>query len=131
MIKREDQKIKLRVVFDASAMSSSGKSLNDLLHVGPKLQTHITALLHRSRFNRYIFTADICKMYRQIKINTDDRQYQHIFWRSSPLEPLREYELTTITYGITSSPYQAIRVLHKLEQDDGHVYSSVAGVLSI
>lgn len=95
--------------------------MNDLLHVGPKLQTDISDLLHRSRFNKYIFTADICKMYRQIKINPEDCQYQHIFRRATPLEPLRDYELTTITYGLTSSPFQAIRLLHELEQNDGHI----------
>ncbi|XP_050055781.1 LOW QUALITY PROTEIN: uncharacterized protein LOC126549715 [Aphis gossypii] len=130
VVKRNGAKMKLRVVFDASAKSSSGKSLNDLLHVGPKLQTDITDLLHRCRFNHYIFTADICKMYRQIKINTEDCQYQHIFWRATPLEPLRDYELTTITYGLTSSPFQAIRVLHELEQNDGHLYPSTRDVLS-
>jgi len=130
VVKRDGPKIKLRVVFDASAKSSSGKSLNDLLHVGPKLPTDITDLLHRSRFNQYIFTADICKMYRQIKIHTEDCQYQHIFWRATPLEPLRDYELTTITYGLTSSPFQAIRVLHELEQNDGHRYPTTANVLS-
>ncbi|XP_060878440.1 uncharacterized protein LOC132950858 [Metopolophium dirhodum] len=124
VVKRNGQKLKLRVVFDGSAKSSSGKSLNDLLHVGPKLQTDITDLLHRSRFNQYIFTANICKMYRQININKEDCQYQHILWRATPLEPLREYELMTITYGLTSSPFQAIRVLHELEQNDGHLHPS-------
>ncbi|CAI6376006.1 unnamed protein product [Macrosiphum euphorbiae] len=130
VVKRDGPKMKLRVVFDASAKSSSGKSLNDLLHVGPKLQTDITELLHRSRFNQYIFTADICKMYRQIRIHTEDCQYQHIFWRATPQEPLRDYELTTITYGLTSSPFQAIRVLHELEQNDGHLYPTTGNVLS-
>lgn len=41
IVKRDGQKIKLRVVFDASASTSSGKSLNDLLYVGPKLQSPI------------------------------------------------------------------------------------------
>lgn len=78
VVKLDNQNIILRVVFDASATSSSGKSLNDLLHVGPKLETNITDLLHRSRFNQYIFTADICKMNRQIKVKTGYCQYQHM-----------------------------------------------------
>lgn len=32
---------KLRVVFNASSRSSSGVSLNDILHSGPKLQTNL------------------------------------------------------------------------------------------
>lgn len=32
-------------------------------------------------------------MYRQIKTNATDGQYQHIVWRNSPSENLRDYEL--------------------------------------
>ncbi|CAI6372031.1 unnamed protein product [Macrosiphum euphorbiae] len=45
VVKRIGPTIKIRVVFDASAKSSKGKSLNDLLHVGPKLQTDISDLV--------------------------------------------------------------------------------------
>ncbi|XP_022166687.1 uncharacterized protein LOC111031163, partial [Myzus persicae] len=130
VIKRSDKTIKLRVVFDASAVSSTGKSLNDMLHVGPKLQNDISDLLHRCRLHKYMFTADICKMYRQIKIHPDDCQYQHIVWRNAVSDPLQDYELTTVTYGVTSSPYQAIRVLHSLEETDGHRYPCASNILS-
>ncbi|CAI6357679.1 unnamed protein product [Macrosiphum euphorbiae] len=130
VIKQENNKIKLRVVFDASAKSSSGVSLNDILHVGPKLQTDISDLLHRCRLHKFMFTADICKMYRQITVIPEDRQYQHIIWRPHIERPLLEYELNTITYGISSSPFQAIRVLHQLEREEGSKYPSVANTLS-
>lgn len=105
VVKRTEQNIKLRVVFDASAISSTGKSLNDMLYVGPKLQNDIFELLHRCRCHKYMFTADICKMYRQIKIHPNDCQYQHIVWRYTASDPLQDYELTTVTYDVTSSPY--------------------------
>lgn len=44
VIKHENKKIKFREVFDASAKSSSAISVNDILHVGPKLQTDISDL---------------------------------------------------------------------------------------
>jgi len=128
--KHDNNKIKLRVVFDASAKSSSGVSLNDILHVGPKLQTDISDLLHRCQLYKFMFTADVCKMYRQIKVVPEDRQFQHIIWRTHIELPLFEYELNTITYGITSSPFQAIRVLHQLEMEEGNKYTSVANTLS-
>lgn len=83
VVKYDGDKLKLRVVFDASAKSKIGKSLNELLHVGPKLQTDISDLLFRCGTKRYIFTADICKMYRQIKINENNCVYQNIVWRYS------------------------------------------------
>lgn len=60
VVKHDGDKLKLRVVFDASAKSKTGKSLNELLHVVPKLQTDISDLWFRCRTKRYIFTADIC-----------------------------------------------------------------------
>jgi len=130
VVKRNGTNIKLRVVFDASAASTSKCSLNDLLYTGPKLQSDITQILHRCRLRRYMFTADICKMYRQIQIHSDDRTYQHIVWRNSPSDELQDYELTTVTYGVSASPYQAIRVLHQLEHDDGHKFPLARKILS-
>lgn len=64
VIKQDNNKIKLHIVFDASAKSSSGISLNDILYMGPKLQSDISELLNRCRLYKYMFTTDICKMYR-------------------------------------------------------------------
>lgn len=127
--KRQGGNFNLRVVFDASARASSGQSLNDL-YIGPKLQQNITDLLLRCRLHKFMFTADVCKMYRQIKVNEGDRVYQHIFWRNSPHEPLKKFELNTVTYGVSSSPFQAIRVLQQLEHDNGHEVVHAKTVLS-
>ncbi|KAF0704944.1 Uncharacterized protein FWK35_00037405, partial [Aphis craccivora] len=119
VVKWENGKMKIRVVFDASAKSSSGFSLNDCLATGPKLQSDITDILLRSRFYKYLFIADIEKMYRQIRVNDADCAYQHILWRNSPNEEVKEYELCTITYGVNAAPYLAIRCLHQLDSDCG------------
>ncbi|CAB0029775.1 unnamed protein product [Trichogramma brassicae] len=50
---------KLRVVFNASQKGSNGKSLNDLLLPGPKLQGDITLILTRWRFFKYAFTVTL------------------------------------------------------------------------
>lgn len=130
VVKSVNQRIKLRVVFDASARTSSGTSLNDIVFTGQKLQQDISTLLMSCRLQRYMFMADICKMYRQIRMDPEDRQYQHILWRNNPSEPLLEYALSTITYGVACSPFQAIRVLHQLEIDEGFRYPAAKHVLS-
>lgn len=84
VLKSDGDVSKIRVVFDASAATSSGKSLNDVLCIGPKLQADLRDILLCSRMHKYIFTADIVKMFRQILIHPEDRLYQHIFWRDSP-----------------------------------------------
>lgn len=77
-----------------------------------------------------MFTADICKMYRQILISPRDRDYQHIPWRNSPSKALCEYDLYTVTYCVTSSPYQANHFLHQLELDEGQKYPAAKKILS-
>jgi len=45
---------------------------------------------------------------------------QRILWREKPNDELREYRLTTVTYGITSAPYLALRTLLQLASDEEH-----------
>ncbi|XP_037824981.1 uncharacterized protein LOC119613110 [Lucilia sericata] len=105
---------KLRVVFDASCPSSSQKSLNDLLMVGPTIQDELYKILLRFRLHRFALTADIVKMYRQVLIDSQDRKFQYILWRNSEEEEIRTYHLNTVTYGMSAAPYLAIKSLHYL-----------------
>lgn len=50
-------------------------------------------------------------MYRQIKIIPEQYELQRIFWRESPNMPLKEYYLVVVTYGLSSSPYLAVRAM--------------------
>jgi hypothetical protein len=59
ILRPDSQTTKLRVVFDASAKSSTGISLNDCLHTGPKMQADLSHILMQSRVHRIVFTADI------------------------------------------------------------------------
>ncbi|GFU64940.1 uncharacterized protein LOC103569155, partial, partial [Trichonephila clavipes] len=94
---------KFRVVFDGSAKSSSGISLNDKLMVGPQLQTDLTTLLLRFRTHKIDITADIEKMYKQITLQDSD--FQRIVWRNSPFEPIQNFRLIRVSYGTASVPY--------------------------
>lgn len=110
---------RLRVVFNASCRTSNGTSLNDHLLVGPKLQTDLTRVIMQWRQYRYVYTADIAKMYRQILLDIRDTDYQRILWRAHPSDAIKEYRLLTVTYGTTSAPYLALRVLKQLASDEG------------
>ncbi|XP_037930620.1 uncharacterized protein LOC119665472 [Teleopsis dalmanni] len=111
VLKPTSTSTKLRVVFDASCRTSSQKSLNDILMIGPTLQTELFILLLRFRLFRFALTADIVKMYRQILIDPEDRKFQYILWRSSPSTNIRTFQLNTVTYGTAAAPYLAIRCL--------------------
>lgn len=120
---------KFRVVFDASAKSFTGSSLNDSLLPGPKLQRDVVDVLLLFRLTRYALTADICKMYRQILISPEHRCYQHILWRASPHDELLSYELNTVTYGVNCAPYLAIRVLRHIAEHDCSTFPSIKQAL--
>ncbi|XP_020296284.1 uncharacterized protein LOC109861165 [Pseudomyrmex gracilis] len=111
------QSRKLRVVFDASCKTSSGVSLNDALMVGPVVQQDLMSILIRFRSFRYVFTADIVKMYRQVLLDPSQTRLQRILWRDDPNDRVDAYELNTITYGTSSASYLATRcLLHLAEQ---------------
>lgn len=59
---------KMRVVFDASAKTSTNVSLNDVLMVGPTIQPDIFTILLRFRKHNFVLFGDLAKMYRQILI---------------------------------------------------------------
>lgn len=101
----------LRVVFNASSRTSNGTSLNDHLFSGPKLQTDITSVILRWRQFQYVYSADIAKMYRQIRVDERDIHYQHILWQPSSSDVYKEFQLLTVTYGMTCAPFLALRIL--------------------
>lgn len=108
---------KLRVVFDASAKDSRGKSLNDTLLIGPTIQEDLLSILLRWRKHRIAITADAEKMYRQIEVHPKHRPFQRILWRDEQ-NKIIEYELSTVTYGTACAPYLAIRTIHQLAHDE-------------
>ncbi|GFV79170.1 integrase catalytic domain-containing protein [Trichonephila clavipes] len=57
-------------------------------------------------------------MFRQILVNEDDVEFQRIFWREIPEEPLKEYRLLTVTYGTACAPYLSIITIQKLAEEE-------------
>ncbi|XP_055916401.1 uncharacterized protein LOC129949150 [Eupeodes corollae] len=129
VFKEASSTTKLRVVFDAASKASDGKSLNEHLLVGPKLQTNIIDLVLRWRTHRVTFTADIEKMYRQIMVSFPDRYFQLILWREQKSSPIKVFKMNTVTFGTASAPYLAIKVLKKLADDESQNFPEGAKVV--
>jgi hypothetical protein len=110
------------VVFDASAKTSCGHSLNNNLMVGPTIQDEMYDILLLFRLHLYAFTADIAKMYRQVKVTREDSDKLRILWRKDFSGPVEEYRLLTVTYGTASAPFTATRTLKQLALDEGNHY---------
>ncbi|KAL0871958.1 hypothetical protein ABMA27_004401 [Loxostege sticticalis] len=120
---------KLRVVYDASAKDQNGVSLNDNLLTGCKLQADISIIILRFRLHAIVFTADVRQMYRQIIITKNHQDYQRILFRSSPEQPIQEYRLQRVTFGVSSAPFLAIRTMQQLADDEDTSYPLAAEVL--
>ncbi|XP_025419482.1 uncharacterized protein LOC112689831 [Sipha flava] len=129
ILKPDSMTTKLRVVFNASARTSTGASLNESMYTGPKLQPDIQVVLLRSRLWKYVFMADIKQMYRQIVIQPSDRDYLRILWRFSTTSPIEDYRLGTVTYGTSAASFQALRTIRHLATVDGDSWPLAANIL--
>lgn len=129
VVKASSTTTKTRVVFDGSAKTPTGVSLNDNLLVGPTIQQELFSILLRFRTYRYALTADIEKMYRQVNINESDTHYQLILWRDNPDKNIETYKLKTVTYGTTSAPFLAIRCLFQLADDEGEPFPTAREII--
>ncbi|CAA9993697.1 unnamed protein product, partial [Nesidiocoris tenuis] len=121
---------KIRVVFNASFKTNTGYSLNDLLLPGPRLQLNIDEVMTRFRLDKYVFTADIRQMFRQIRHQSQDQLLLRIVWRFSPDAPIQDFALSTVTYGTTSAPWLACRVIKELALSHSTSHPEVSQILS-
>ncbi|XP_050076785.1 uncharacterized protein LOC126563956 [Anopheles maculipalpis] len=108
---------KLRVVFDASAESTSGISLNDIQAIGPVIQPDLLHIWLYFRTETVVVTEDIAKMYRQVWVAESDTWMQCILWREDASHSAKMYRLRTVTYGEASSSYLACRDVFEVGEE--------------
>ncbi|GFY20337.1 integrase catalytic domain-containing protein [Trichonephila clavipes] len=127
--KPEKTSTPLRVVFDASAKTTSGFSLNSILLNGGIIQQDLFSIVSRFRKHEYAFSADIKKMYRQILVDPNQRDLQRIMWKTSADAPVKTYKLATVTYGTVSAPILATRTLRALANEEKAEFPDAADVI--
>ena len=126
VVKESSSSTKIRAVFDASAATSTKVSLNDLLAVGPTLQPSLDRILMKFRIYSVAISGDICKMYREILLAPEDCTLHRFIWRKNLDEPWQDYEMRRVTFGVTSSPYVAIKTLQQAANDFGKDYPTAS-----
>ncbi|GFV90154.1 DUF1758 domain-containing protein [Trichonephila clavipes] len=127
--KPEKTSTPLRVVFDASAKTTSGFSLNSILLNGGIIQQDVFSIVSRFRKHEYAFSADIKKMYRQILVDPNQRDLQRIMWKTSADAPIKTYKLATVTYGTVSAPFLATRTLRALADEEKAEFPDAVDVI--
>ena len=125
VFKESSTSTKIHVVFDGSAATTSGISLNQSLLVGPTIQPTLNNLLIKFRTYPVALNADISKMYREVQLSTQDKDLHRFIWRASPDLPLGDYRMTRVTFGVSASPYLAVRTLQQTAEDHGEDYPNV------
>ena len=111
VVKRENEKIKLRIVYDASARIKQGEfSLNDCLYRGQVILENLVALLLRFRLEAIAMTSDIEKAFLQVGLQVEDRDVTRFLWvkdKSKAVEDgnIEIYRFTRVPFGIVASPF--------------------------
>ncbi len=90
-------------MFDGSAKSTSGVSINDQLLVGPTVHSSLVDVLLRFRMHRIALTTDVSRMYRAVALPENERDLHRFVWRKQPSDTLQDYRMTRVTFGISSS----------------------------
>ena len=127
VLKESSTTTKFRVVFDASAKTTSVVSINDNLMLCSKIQKDLFEIVIRFRFHKVVLSADVGKMNRQVLLDTEDKYFRRLLWKKPPSSTLEYYSMTRNTYVVTSAGIHAIRQL--LELGDATQHPTAALVL--
>ena len=108
VIRKDKTTTKVRVVFDASASSANGTSLNHCVYPGPCLLKTVTEILARFRLYPVALVSDIEKAFLMISIHKEDRNSLRFLWyenvnADSPI--MTTYRFCRVVFGVSCSPY--------------------------
>ena len=112
---------KKRVVFNASAIFQ-GSSLKSFLFKGPDLLNDLIGILLRFRLRRVPISADIEKMFHQVRMMESDRPYVSFIWR---LEQPDKYRMIVHVLGAVSSLTSCQFVLNHCPEENSSTYGDM------
>ena len=110
-----------RLVVDG-ARKFSQVCINDNLLPGPSLIHHVFDILCKMRIGNHAMTCDVQLMYLNVKVPKDDQGYLCMFYREDENDSLKVVQLSSHPFGLTSSPYVAMRVVEKHAENRKELY---------
>lgn len=94
----ENKTTKLRIVYDASAKTKNGCSLNECLYRGPILPEELVKLLIKFRSYKFGVIADVEKAFLQIELQEEDRNVTRFLWLKDINQPVQPSYLQQIDF---------------------------------
>ena len=89
-----------------------------MLLMRPTLHPPLNDVLVRFRKHTYVLATDVSKMYCAVTLAPEDREYHRFLWRDKPGNPITDYRMTRVTFGIASAAFLATNsVLHVAEEN--------------
>ncbi len=96
----------VRPVMDGKARGAAGVALNDCLHKGPKLINELNLVFLRFRHKSITIGADVRKMFYQIRMAPEDRDWHRFLWPSP--QGTKIYRWKVHPFGSAASPCVAM-----------------------
>ncbi|GFW49507.1 DUF1758 domain-containing protein [Trichonephila clavipes] len=92
----------------------------ELLRSGQTRSENSNLIFQNTGFREhpYAFTADVKMMYQMILIHESQQPLLRILWKESPEDPVKTFEIKTVTNGTVSAPFLATRTLLQLSRDE-------------
>ena len=107
VIRQDKDTTKVRVVYDASAKSDGGQSLNSCLYTGPKFDQKILDILLRFRCYKVALTADIEKAFLMVSVAENDRDVLRFLWYDDVFKDdprITVMRFARVVFGVSASP---------------------------
>lgn len=113
---------KFRTVFNGSAVTSTGESLNSIQMTGEKLQDNLSDIIIRFRLFRIALTGDIAQMYPNVLLKPEHHHMQLAFWRENNKEPIKTYCINRVMFGMKHALHSAVRSLRQCAIEGANEY---------
>ena len=119
----------IRIAFDVSARTTSGISLNNILHSGPNIYPLIVDHVLKFRMNKIAMNADISQMFRQTLLTENYRDLHRFLFHESTDLPVKEYRMKRLMFGVTSFLFIASQTLRQVATDFTDEYPIASAVV--
>ena len=121
-VKASSSTCQMRVVFDASAKTGSGTSLNDHLIVGPTLHALLVDVLLRFLWHKIAMVTDISKIYPAVLLPADQWELHRSVWKNNSRHPFVDYRMKRLTFGVSASSFAANMVVKQNANNNAEKY---------